>query len=212
MTNKTYKSSFSVIKTVISCLFIVMLTACSFQTIVPPANNSPHRELFTLETGKYWSYQIHKGDEQATVKNVVADSKWLGDTQWFLLVEYGEKFWVRNTAKGQVEAVNLYSKEPDDLIFVQLDPKAVREELIFKFPARPGDSWITLENNIRYEGVYSKTVPAGIYHCHLYSISRYGEIYSHSCIAEDIGVIYSDNLLESGEWEVSELESWGKEE
>jgi len=166
--------------------------------------------LFPLHPGSYWQYRVTHGNQTSQVENSITSSKLIGNTEWFESVEYGERFWIRNTAEGQVEAVNLYTQKETAAIFEQLDPKTLHEELMFKFPAKAGDSWMTLENTIRYEGIRALTVPAGTFSCHQYSISQYGQTYSHSCIAEGIGVIYSDNLAADGVLEVSELTAWGK--
>jgi hypothetical protein len=180
---------------------LLMSTGCSHQASSP---------LFPLETGLYWRYEIEKQGETKQVQNWIANSRTIGPYQWFLSVEYGERFWIRNSLQGQVEAVNLYKKKYDAPEFEKLDPKTIHQELLFKYPATPGDTWIMLENTIRYEGLQTLTVPAGTFDCHQYSITQYGQTYSHSCIAEGIGVIYSDNQLPDGQWETSRLLDWGK--
>lgn len=185
----------------------ILLGACSHQRA---DHLHPATTLFPLSVGQYWVYQIERGDEQMTLENTIASSQTIGGIEWFLSIEFGEKFWIRNTTDGQVEAVNLYTQSEHAVIFENLDPKAVREELLFKYPARAGDSWVALENTLRYEGKRTVETPAGIFHCHAYSISQYGQTYSHSCIAEGVGVVYSDNTLPDGSTEVALLQSWGK--
>lgn len=197
-----------------ACLFLLslvlpslaLLSACAARDTVPAAAT----ELYRLETGLYWQYRVIHGQESNTVENNIVGSQRIGNITWFESVEYGERFWIRNTPAGQIEAVNLYTQKDTAAIFEQLDAKALHEELMFKFPATAGDSWTTLENTIHYEGLRSISVPAGNFHCHQYSISQYGQTYSHSCIAEGVGVVYSDNLAPDGVLEVSELVAWGK--
>jgi hypothetical protein len=189
---------------------ILLLSACASEDREASPIETSAATLFPLEVGQYWVYEIRLGEEKALVENHIAGSQTIDGTEWFLSVEYGEKFWIRNSEEGQVEAVNLYTKSEHAAVFEQLDAKTLREELLFKFPARPGDSWITLENVLRYEGIKTYTVPAGTFECHHYSITQYGVAYSRSCIAEGIGIVYSDNLDASGEWEISRLTHWGK--
>jgi len=188
-------------------LFTLMglLTTCAAKPAI-----SPDKALFPLTVGQYWVYEVSLDDEGVIVENHIASSQIVGETQWFLSIEYGEKFWIRNTPEGQVEAVNLYTKGENAAIFEQLDTKTLREELLFKFPAQPGDSWIALENILRYEGKKILTVPAGTFECHFYSITQFGKTYAHNCIAEGIGIIYSDNTLPDGKLEISRLKRWGK--
>lgn len=189
----------------------LLLNAC---TAARPAETAPVG-LFPLVVGHFWIYEIGMDDETSTVENKIAASQVIGDTEWFLSIEYGEKFWIRNSPEGQVEAVNLYTKGEDAAIFERLDPKTIHEELIFKFPAQAGDNWVTLDNVLRYEGQRIFTVPAGTFQCHYYSITqpfidKQGQTYAHNCIAEGIGVIYSDNTLPDGTLEISRLKKWGK--
>jgi len=183
---------------------IALLNAC----MAKPAATLP-QELFPLEVGRYWKYRV-TGDNQSVVENQIASSLTIGNTRWFESIEYGEKFWIRNSALGQVEAVNLYTKGENAAVFEQLDPKTLHEELMFKFPAEKGESWSTLDNVIAYEGSQTITVPAGKFACRMYSITQYGQTYSHSCIAEGVGIVYSDNILPDGKNEISELVEWGK--
>jgi len=167
------------------------------------------RALFPLEVGRYWKYQV-KGKQESRAENSIAASLKIGNTEWFESIEYGERFWIRNGKQGQVEAVNLYGKGENAAVFENIDPKVIHEELMFKFPAEKGESWSTLDNTIRYEGKQIIKVPSGEYNCHMYSITQYAQTYSHSCIAEGVGIVYSDNTLPDGGKEVSELVEWGK--
>lgn len=163
-------------------------------------------ELFPLTVGSHWKYQTD--NSPTLIENAIVSSLQIGDTRWFLYREYGEKFWIRNGPEGQLEAVNLYNKGEHAAIFEQLDAKSVREELLFRFPAKPGDTWVMLENEIRYEGLRDMTVPAGSFSCHFYSITQYGQAYSHTCIAEQVGIVFSDRQLEDGSWENAVLVEW----
>jgi hypothetical protein len=185
--------------------FCLLVASCSTQ------HASAHPDvLFSLETGRYWKYQVTRGERASTVENTISSSKRIGDIEWFESIEYGDRYWIRNGNQGQVEAVNLYTKDENDAVFEQIDPKVIHEELIFKYPATPGDRWETLENTLRFEGTKSMDVPAGHFTCLMYSITQYGQTYSHSCIAPGVGVVYSDNTLPDGGLEVSRLIKWGK--
>lgn len=186
---------------------LLLLTACA---AVPDSNRQAPAALFPLAVGQYWVYEIRAGEQYATVENRITASRRIGEQEWFLSEEFGEKFWIRNSTAGQVEAVNLYTKGEHAAVFEQLDPKTLREELLYRFPAQAGDSWVTLENVLRYEGKKTITVPAGTFECHSYSITQYAITYSHSCIAEGVGVIYSDNLRPDGHLEISRLKDWGR--
>jgi len=171
---------------------------------------SPAKPLYPLEAGLYWIYEAEKNGQTLRIENHIEAAITIGKQPWFLSLEYGERFWIRNALEGQVEAVNLFNKKPQDAVFEKLDPKAIRQELLFKFPAQKGDHWAMLENTLRYEGLQTLTVPAGTFKCHAYSITQHQQTYAHSCVAEGVGVIYNENQLENGDWEVSRLLEWGK--
>lgn len=191
-----------------SVIFMFTVLAACTSTPAPLAART-HGVLFPLAVGEYWVYEISAGNQHRTIENRISASHTIGDTEWFLSVEYGENFWIRNSPEGQVEAVNLYNKGETSAVFEQLDAKTIHEELLYKFPVKTGDSWVTLENVLRYEGKKIMTVPAGTFECHDYSITQYGQTYSRSCIAEGVGVVYSDNTLPDGTLEVSRLKDWG---
>ena len=163
--------------------------------------------LFEPRVGQYWIYSI-EGKESLRIENRIVASKKIGSKEWFHMIEYGEKFWIRNSDLGQMEAVNLYTKKPEDIEDI-IGEEVVREELVFKFPAKKGESWVTLENTLTYEGEISVTVPAGEFECHMYAISYNKTVYSTSCITEGVGVIYSEVWMEDGRTEISRLEEWG---
>jgi hypothetical protein len=168
-------------------------------------------ELFRLEPGMFWEYEVKKeaSDSFAKVKNKVLGSHRFEGLVLFQIEEFGSIYWIRNSRKGQMEAVNLYGKKVEDIIGIS--EKSIREELMFKFPAKAGEQWVTLENTISYDGLRTVETPAGRFECHMYSVSQYGETYSHSCISEGVGVIYSDTLLQDGSLETAHLISTGTE-
>jgi len=173
------------------------------------AQHDAQQSLFPMEVSRSWTYRVHfegKPDSAREVTNGIIETIDIEGVTWYSLQEYGDRFWIRNSDIGQMEAVNIYGRKPHDL--EGIDSKVIRQEVMFKFPVKKGESWVILENTLRYEGLESKKVPAGEFQCHLYSITQYGQTYSHSCIAEDIGVVYSDNILENGEKEISELLHW----
>ena len=158
--------------------------------------------LYEFEVGMFWEYSVI-GKNSYKVVNHVPRSKIINGKKWFQLVEYGEKFWVANSPQGQIEAVNLYETDAEKTDNLKI-------ELIFKFPATEGDTWVPSETPTRYMGIREITVPAGEFMCHMYHMELGGKYYSDTCIAEGIGVIYSEAVLDNGEKEISKLIRYGK--
>ena len=156
--------------------------------------------LFYFHVGAEWTYQV-KGSTSRSVTNSVSEVRTINGKNWYKLIEYGEAFWVGNSDKGQVEAVNFFEDNPQ-----QLDEP--EERLIFKYPAKVGETWDNVESPTTYQGVTTVTVPAGTFECHIYFIDMGGGNYSKSCIAVNVGVIYNEAVLDSGAKEVAELVSY----
>lgn len=60
--------------------------------------------------------------------------------------------------------------------------------LVYKYPAKKGESWSFQEGTITYMGRIIKQVPAGIYPCHWYKGNLPEEKYD-TCIAPELGTI-----------------------
>jgi hypothetical protein len=176
---------------------IVMLMVFLFLSFAVVADG-----LFELKSGLSWTYEVEGGNTRK-VTNKIHRSAVINGIRWYEMVEYGERFWIRNSDLGQVEAINLYEREPEK-------NQAVEEAVIFKYPAKIGQSWEVYGGVHTYKGMHKLTVPAGTYECHMYQIDMDGGSYNKSCIAEDIGVIYSESLLEGKEREVSRLISYSE--
>lgn len=160
------------------------------------------QELYDLEVGKTWKYAV-SGKEPYEVVNHISRSKIIDGKRWFQLIEYGEKFWVINSSQGQMEAVNLNETDAE-----KTDNLGV--ELIFKFPAHAGETWVSAGTPTKYIGIKEISVPAGKFRCHMYHMDLGGKDYSDTCIAKGVGVIYNEAILDGGEKEISRLLSYGK--
>lgn len=153
--------------------------------------------LFNFHAGSSWTYQV-EGNENYKVTNEVIEVKTVDGQNWYKLVEYGETFWVTNKEHGQFEAINFFDKDPS-----QTDK--AEEVLVFKFPAKVGETWSNNESPTTYLGIKNIVVPAGEFECHMYYIGMGNENYSKSCIAKHIGVVYNEARLENNSKEVSKL-------
>lgn len=153
--------------------------------------------LFYFHVGTAWTYEV-EGSTTSTVTNTVSEVRTVNGKNWYKLVEYGETFWVGNTERGQVEAVNFFDGNPE-----QLDEP--EEVLIFKYPATVGETWNNAGSPTTYKGKQTITVPAGIFDCHVYFIDMGLGYYSKSCIANNVGVVYNEAILENGVKEISKL-------
>ena len=154
-------------------------------------------ELYQLRVGLAWYYEL-EGASQETVRSSINRSVVANGVQWFELTEYGERFWVRNTSQGQVEAVNYFDSD-----FNVSGP--VEEALVYKFPTAIGETWGDPESPTTYLGLRKITVPAGTFECHVYRFDLGGGAFSESCIAERIGVVFNEFKNDSGNTEVSKL-------
>lgn len=198
------------------CRYLLLLGFCVSLAVLAMAAQKGSESaavLFPLSQGQSWVYRAYvKGSDKDELdsepqfkesKSYINDIITVDGVDWYQLEEYDNRFWIRNSGAGQMEAVNLFGMKSEDL--KGFNPKALREELVFKFPAKEGEVWNAMESTLRYEGLETKKVPAGTFQCHSYAMIQDGIVYSHSCIAEGMGVIYSDSLLENGLYEVSEL-------
>ena len=158
--------------------------------------------LFTFEVGKYWKYSV-SGKKTYEMKNYIARSKIIKGKEWFQLIEYGERFWVSNSSEGQLEAVHLNETEAENTNDLGI-------ALIFKYPAKAGDSWDSAGTPTKYIGIKTITVPAGTFKCHMYHMDLEGRNYSDTCIAEGVGIIYNESILNNQEKEISKLIEYGK--
>jgi len=153
--------------------------------------------LYDFKVGTKWTYAIDGSSE--TVTNFVEDKVTTKNGRtWFKLVEYGESFWVANSEHGQIEAFEHYN--------ASLKSGALpKEYLVFKFPAQVGEVWNKTDVPTTYEGIVTLEVPAGKYDCHLYVIDMADGNFNKSCIAEGVGVVYSESVLNNGPKETARL-------
>jgi hypothetical protein len=149
-----------------------------------------------LKPGLSWTYEV-EGETTTTVTNKILRTVFFNNTEWYELEEYGKKFWIRNTELGQVEA--LYFHE-----------STAEEGVVFKFPAKPGESWMIHEDKHVYLGQFEVSVPAGKYRCHMYLINMGSGSYSKSCIAENVGVVFNEFKLKGKKKQISRLVSFRK--
>jgi len=159
-------------------------------------------DLYKLRVGLVWQYEL-EGAEQKVAKNSIIRSVVVNEVEWFELSEYGERFWVRNTEQGQVEAVNFFDRDID------LSEPA-EEVLIFKHPASVGETWGRPNSPTSYLGLREVTVPAGTFNCHMYRFDLNAGAFSESCIAEEIGVVVNRFKRSDGSTEVSKLSRYEK--
>jgi len=160
-------------------------------------NSSLADSLFDLKKGSTWTYEVVDVQKYKVV-NKVSAVKNIRGVNWYKLIEYEEVFWVRNSERGQIEAVNFV----DISLSQTVTPVEV---LIYKYPAEKGDEWDVFGSPVRYQGLQKVTVPAGSFNCHMYFFDMGNSNYSKTCIAKDIGVVYNENVLNNKTKEVSKL-------
>jgi len=153
--------------------------------------------LFELKVGMTWTYVI-EGDNDGQVTNKIADAKLILGNRWFQLIEFGDRFWIRNSDIGQVEAVNLFDSDAENVT-------AIEELVIFKYPATAGEKWNESDSPITYLGKQRLQVPAGDFDCHVYHIHIVGDSYSKYCVAEGVGVIYNESILDDDSKRITKL-------
>lgn len=153
--------------------------------------------LFYFHSGSSWTYQV-EGEKNYEVTNEVVEVKTVDGQNWYKLVEFGETFWVANKEGGQYEAVNFFEKMPSQI-------EKAEEVLIFKYPAKVGETWGNYYSPTTYLGVKNIIVPAGEFRCHMYYIDMGNGDYSKPCIAKNVGVVYSEAVLNNGPKEISKL-------
>ena len=134
---------------------LLIITACLFNT----ANADP---LYPLKVDMYWVYELEE-DPGNPVTNKVISKKTILGNEWYELEEYGDTFWVRNTAEGQVEAFNLFNTDARDV-------SQVEEVIIYRYPYRAGETYTIDEDVITIAGERNITVPAGTFQCIEYRI------------------------------------------
>ena len=152
--------------------------------------------LYDLRSGRVWVYAIEGAEQNAT--SSIERSIKINDVDWYELVEYGERFWIRNTPQGQVEAANFFERE------INLS-EPIEEIMVFKYPASVGDEWGDMGAKSSYLGLRNVRVPAGAFDCHLYRFELGEGAYSESCVAEGIGVVFNEFKNSAGKLDVSKL-------
>ena len=155
-------------------------------------------QLYDLHVGASWTYVV-SAKQETTITNNVVDVREINGNRWYKLIEYGDTYWVRNTDKGQVEAVNFFNSDPSS-------SSKVEESIIFKFPAKVGEKWWLDELSITYQGIKVLQLPAGEFKCHEYLFNLEGEgNYSLSCVAEGIGVVYNESVFDGVHKKIAKL-------
>ena len=152
---------------------------------------------YELRTGLTWTYEL-TGGEQNEVINSVPRSVVIDGVEWFELNEYGERFWVRNTEQGQVEAVNYYERDLDA-------SEPIVESLVYKFPVLVDETWGDPDSPVIYLGLRDVTVPAGEFTCHLYRFDLGDGATSESCVSNGAGVVLNEFKNVDGTRQVSRL-------
>ncbi len=142
-------------------------------------------ELYPLHLGAVWWYEAElNGVPQEIMQSYIQHSVVVDGVEWFELVEDGQRFWVRNTPDGQAEAENYFDRDLNI-------SEPIDEVLIFKYPAVVGETWSGVESSIAYLGLHTIEVPAGVFECHMYHFKDMDEVFSESCIAEGVGIVYN---------------------
>jgi len=153
--------------------------------------------LFYFHAGSSWTYQVD-GNKRYKITNKIVEVKIVDGQNWYKLSEYGETFWVTNKEHGQFEAINFFEKTPSQIARAE-------EVLVFKYPAKVGETWNNNYSPTTYLGIYNIIVPAGEFQCHMYKIDMGNGDYSKTCIAKDVGVVYNEAKLNKGSKEISKL-------
>ena len=154
-------------------------------------------DLYELRVGLVWHYEI-EGAEQKAARSSISRSVVVNDIEWFELIEYGERFWVRNSQQGQVEAVNFYDRELNT-------SEPIEEVLVFKYPVTVGENWGDTNSKSSYLGRRDVQVQAGTFSCHVYRFDLGAGAYSESCVAEGVGVVFNEFKGSGESIEVSKL-------
>jgi hypothetical protein len=165
--------------------------------VAAPAQAEP---LYPLEVGMYWTYQV--GDVEKSVTNRIVSSKNILGNEWFQLNEFGDTFWIRNSDKGQVEAINLWGTGAENVTTIE-------ELLVYKYPYQVGETYMLGEDSITIETEKTVTVPAGSFQCTPYRIQMNESDYSISCIAQGVGVVENE-FMNQGRLSVSRLLEYGR--
>ncbi len=169
--------------------FIFSLLFCSQSAYAEP--------LFYFHAGSSWTYKV-ESKENHQVTNKVTEVMTVDGQNWYKLIEYGETFWVANKEHGQFEAINFFEDNPTQI-------SKAEEVLVYKFPAKIGETWGNNDSPTTYLGIKTIIVPAGEFECHMYNIDMGNGNYSKSCIAKNVGVVYNEARLENNSKEVSRL-------
>jgi|GEM_PF-1761569 len=164
--------------------------------VATPAQAEP---LYPLEVGMYWTYQV--GDVEKPVTNRIVSSKNILGNEWYQLNEFGDTFWIRNSDKGQVEAINLWGTGAENVTTIE-------ELLVYKYPYQVGETYMLGEDSITIEAEKTVTVPAGSFQCTPYRIQMTESDYSISCIAQGVGVVENE-FMNQGRLSVSRLLEFG---
>lgn len=163
-------------------------------------------DYFPMSLGDRWIYKkttTYPGEESAVSEtySLVRGEYLFNGERWFHYEEDGVCFWVFNRDDGQYEASVGYDDETAGL---QIE----REFLLFKLPAKEGDSWPLLIDFLSDEkpGTVrclstSETVvsPAGKFDCYVYEVDE-AEAVAKYYIGRGAGMVASEwTFKENGE-------------
>ena len=152
----------------------------------PTPTPSVSKVLIPLAEGNEWVYQIN-GNANDTITNSILKSLTVDDQTWYLLEEFRDTFWVRNSDEGYIQASN-YLGLPE----IGNDPK-IEELLVLKTPQPDIAPYETVGGQtIHYQPCTEPlTVPAGTYSCHQFKFELTPTEYSIHYYAPDTGLIKS---------------------
>jgi hypothetical protein len=138
-------------------------------------------ELIPLQIGNTWEYVNAQGGGE--LKRTFVDKKQVIDGQeWFLLNEFGSRFWVRNGNRVQYEAVDYFDMDEID--------GDLNEEIVLDI-TRSEYTFEGVEKVISGKCPKQITVPAGTFDCYAIQMVLDQESYSVTFYALGVGVVKS---------------------
>lgn len=139
--------------------------------------DEPHGVLYPLELGTRWTYQLTTYDDNGNEQGVEIQTDTIIGVWDFKEGRFACKsshvvggetypFWLRNAARGVEDTGVTYNPDTDL-------PWAVPPNLFLKYPAKPGDSYITMQDvdgEMEERATVARAdakvnVPAGEYEC-----------------------------------------------
>lgn len=154
-------------------------------------------EFYPLQVGNQWKYIVHANPEYEMV-NEVLDKVVVDKVTWYKLKEFEDIYWVRSGENGQLEAMNWAGME-------KTDSSPVEEILVYSFPLHKSTLYDAGEDTIAvYLPAQTVKTAAGEFKCIMYQIGLDKKNHTKNCVAEGVGIVWSD-LITEGESEVAEL-------